>query len=946
MILGKGFGVVALWAMMSTSAYCQSGKMNAEGKSGAEIVLENDYVRYVIGTDGRDLNFVDKQTGTDYCAKKPGHNFARLKKAGKSHVPSAVSYAQGRITLEFGDAGVTAVIKVTAKKHYFVFEVESINDPDVDELSFANLAVTPAKYVGGMACVAYDDEFAACARALNLQTLTRVGGRPPVFSSRCFRKYGLVGAKVAVAGCPSTELRPVLKDVIRNEGLPYSPLGGPFALDAPENRGSYMWGYRMTAETIDKWIAMAKKAGFTHLHFERWYKSCGSYPINEKNFPGGLAGLKAVVDKIHAAGLKAGMHTFTGSISRNDPFVTPVPDKGLATDGEFTLASAIDEKVQTLVTVDDPGDLDTVWGYSSRGNVLRIDDELISYSGLSHKPPYGFTHCKRGACGTRVAFHKKGAAVYHLYTAYHEFRPDENSPLLGKVADAIADVCNTCGFDMVYLDGAGGMPGGWHANAKMSAAIFKRIKRPVLIETARWGAEDWPFHSRVGALDWPFWGVKRFIDARLHYVERHRKTYLLPSQLGWWSIHWPNYFMDAATPDGLEYLCCKALAWDAPISFVELTLNRLGRQHEYMTMVGRYERLRLAGYFSQAVKERLKKRRADFHLAQAPDGSWQFLPTDYAVHKVTGLNNGTNAWTVSNRFAAQPVRLRIKALYAAAPYDAPGGIVLADFGKSDEFAKGAAAKGVTRELIPSGEHVKIGGTSGRYSARNAGQSRRGAWTRATKVFTPLLDLSKHEALGVWVHGDGKGEILNFQLNTPRQYGPGCDEHYVKIDFEGWRYFELIRRERDCAQHGDHVWPYGGGYSYAVFRTPLTGKNIGTLNLYLNNLPAREEVTCFLSPIKALPAKKVKLREPTVTVGGKTIVFPVEMQSGWYVEFNSFSDCKLYDHYAKLIREVKPQGETPTLTAGENEVKFTCGGPAGYSLRAEVTVTSSGAPLRE
>ena len=66
--------------------------------------------------------------------------------------------------------------------------------------------------------------------------------------------------------------------------------------------------------------------------------------INEKNFPGGLDGFKAAADKIHAAGLKIGVHLFGPSISSNDPYITPVPDKRLAGVNCPPLAEDIDEK--------------------------------------------------------------------------------------------------------------------------------------------------------------------------------------------------------------------------------------------------------------------------------------------------------------------------------------------------------------------------------------------------------------------------------------------------------------------------------------------------------------------------------------------------------------------------------------------------------------------------
>ncbi len=84
---------------------------------------------------------------------------------------------------------------------------------------------------------------------------------------------------------------------------------------------------------------------------------------------------------------------------------------------------------------------------------------------------------------------------------------------------------------------------------------------------------------------------------------------------------------------------------------------------------------------------------------------------------------------------------------------------------------------------------------------------------------------------------------------------------------------------------------------------------------------------------------MKLRNPSVEIAGRRIVFPVTLESGSYLEFTLASDCKLYGERGELIQKVQPEGEVPVLGAGENEVKFACGGPEGFRARAEVTVIS-------
>ena len=100
----------------------------------------------------------------------------------------------------------------------------------------------------------------------------------------------------------------------------------------------------------------------------------------------------------------------------------------------------------------------------------------------------------------------------------------------------------------------------------------------------------------------------------------------------------------------------------------------------------------------------------------------------------------------------------------------------------------------------------------------------------------------------------------------------------------------------------------------------------------------------MSPIKALPLVAVKLKNPTVVIDAKRIVFPVEMESGSYLEFHSPTDCKLYDPQGKVIRTVTPSGDVPSLRPGANRVVFTCDHSTGPNPRAKVTIITHGDPL--
>ena len=118
-----------------------------------------------------------------------------------------------------------------------------------------------------------------------------------------------------------------------------------------------------------------------------------------------------------------------------------------------------------------------------------------------------------------------------------------------------------------------------------------------------------------------------------------------------------------------------------------------------------------------------------------------------------------------------------------------------------------------------------------------------------------------------------------------------------------------------------------------------------MSLWFNNLRPNEKSVCYLSPIKALPLVSVKLKNPAVVIGGKRIVFPVEMESGSYLEF----------HRPDRLQALRPQGRTDPrghahavmsrhLRPGANNVIFTCDHPTGPNPRAKVTIITHGEPL--
>ncbi len=909
---------------------------------GRGVILENQYIRYEIRADGRNEHWVDGRTGRDYAV--PNSPCARVKKGGKDFPVTGAAFKDGLLTFQFGEANVEAAIRITIKKTHFLWEVASLKGTGVEEFVFAEVPLT----LKGSP----DEPFVSSAMALNLQTL--VPGFPQPVSrlgASCFPRFGFAGAQVALVGCPTAELRRVMQEVVTNApALPKSALGGPWAWDAPSARGSYLFDFgNLNEKTVDDWIRLVQNLGFTQVDFHggRSFRF-GDCRVNPEVFPRGREGFTAAIDRLHQAGISAGLHTYAFFIDKKTPWVTPVPDLRLAKDSSFTLAEDLNVDAATVPVVESTENVSAVTGFFVRNSAtLRVEQELISYTGASKSAPYGFTRCKRGAYGTRAAAHPRGAKVDHLKECFGLFVPDPETTLLAEVAAATADFYNECGFDMIYLDALdgedilGGAENGWHYGSQFVFEIVKRLRKPALIEMSTFHHHLWYVRSRAGAWDHPRRAEKQFIDLHLAANETYQRM-LLPANLGWWAVkNWSGAQEERTFPDDIEYLCCKSLATDSGLSLMGIEPKNASGLSRMAEIFKRYETLRRSGRVPQSIKQRLSLPGDEFRLLELPGGGWEFRPARFDQQKVEMEGGTSQVWAVTNQFKSHPLRLRIEALMATGPWEASTNVLLADASSVGAFTSRASAPGVQSELALYGGVVRPGSTASlRFSATNMTASARGAWTKIERTFSPPLNLSGREGLGVWVHGDSQGEVLNLQLRSPEHVVAGIGDHYIVVDFTGWRYFELV--EPESRRWALYTWPYGDPYS--IYRESVDFHQVSLVSLWFNNLPPGKSVTCYLGPIKALPLLKSFVRHPAVTIGASRIIVPVELESGSYLEFNSLTDCKIYGPNGELKAEARPEGEIPTLAPGVNQLGFRCEPNDGTRARVNVTVMSEGAPV--
>ncbi|NLZ64556.1 MAG: hypothetical protein GX902_12190 [Lentisphaerae bacterium] len=922
------------------------------------IRIENDYCQWLIAEDGVNLRFLDKIHGIDWALHNPPAACAYVKKDGWRADACRVSFADGILTLYFSGAAGKAEIAVEIHAGFFVFTVLRV-EGDFDELAFINI---PTRLKAQA-----DEPFSASAIALSLQAnVEELPGPQEHLWSAAYRRFGFQGAQSGLVTAPFAKMRDYLKEMVgAAPGVPHSPLCGPWALDAELPRRTNIMACPSESD-VDDWIQFCQQLGITSIEFSGAI-DYGSYLPNPKVYPRGYDSVKAVTDKLHDAGIISGLHTMSFSIVKNCSWVTPVPDPRLAKERSYTLAAGISAEATEIPIVEDTSDLPELINYFIRRSMtLQIGDELIEFSGVRKSAPYAVLECRRGVHGTKAASHRQGAPVHHLKECWGCFAPDGDSTLYSEVAGRIAKCLTDCGFDFCYLDGLdgahiiGGEEARWYYSAKFTFEVFRQLSKPMMMEMATFHHHLWYVRSRMQAWDHCVRGHKKFINMHVYSNAQARRMFL-PLHLGWTALFpWVDSEHEPTYRDDIEYLWSKSLATDA-----NFTLQCIGPESmrqgawlkDFAETIRTYEKLRQKNVFPEEIKAKLSQPGSEFQLLKDHSGTWNFRPVQTARHKVEALDGQSNRWSFRNRFESQPLSFRLTALNSVAAYDSPEAITLVDFQQQGQFRDPgptdnilnsgkiytyqSSAPGVSSAICPAPPDGPAG-ICGRWSAVNQGlpevvptsapddryslldhcereyRLHQASWTSLVHYFPEPLDLSGHRALGLWLKGDGKGELANLILNS-RSYGETHMQHYIPVDFTGWRYFELVEPESE--RFDDYSWPFGC-CQYEVYRTKTNFANSRALFFWYNQIPRSGSVECLLSPVKALPLLEQKIVHPALSVNGQQVVFPVELSPGQYLECDS-SNCRLFDKNGDFLGDVTPQNPLPELQPGDNDLLFSC-----------------------
>ena len=861
--------------------------------------------RLTLSSNGQVQRFVDLRDGVNYAdASDTRFCVLRLQKSEAGVACDSVVQKKDTLIFSFPGTALTVKLLVAPGASYLTVDVLEITGGDFYSLQFARIPLT----------INYQkDDFAACAmsRKLNTKTLD-FPGKSNLLGGQCFKELGYEGAGVFLLGMPEFQLRQAMKQVVDQfvpGEMPVSRAGGPYAMDHPKNYGSYIISAEpITEQQVDEWVAHLSRFGINQVDFHQGQPfRQGDFHFNEKAYPNGVADFHKMSEAFGRHGILTGLHTYSALVDHRSIYVTPVPSKDLDILRSFTLAGDLSTDEQRVPVDESTREVSDVTGFLVRNSkIIRIDDELIVFGEPSRSAPYGFISCTRGAFGTKVSAHRKGAAVQQLTQIFGKLVPKMGSELFFEIARQTARAYNEGGFSMIYLDGLEGMyylsaadtELTWYYEELFVNEVLKYTKTPPLLEYSAFSTNLWYGRSRMGAWDAPHRGYKRFINEHIASNQASADRLYLPGQMGWVELcpsrgddadnfQYPIFFRE-----DVEWLGAKSLAGNYGLSYVDATMNdREPFVYRNGEILKNYDSLRRVGYFKPGILQQLRDPHADF-LLQKSGRDWQITAANYAHFLLRG--DDAHRFSYRNPYPEQAPMIRIECRHRLAAYRSPQSI----------------------DLLPLDETKPVG-------------------SMTVREFETPVDLSNHLGLGVWVYGDGKGQRINIRLESPAYLVSGFTDHFIEVNFTGWRYFALAE-----ADNGNYAGTAPNSLM-AEFREAVHFNSISKVSLSIKG----DTTHLRFRTIRALPLADFYLVNPALQTRERKITFKGRIKSGHFLEYTPGGRAVVYDAAGREISEMQPDRASFKVSKGDNSLLFSSADEPGQSAAVRITLrTNDSHPL--
>ncbi|MBQ4048871.1 MAG: hypothetical protein IJC93_10955 [Clostridia bacterium] len=399
------------------------------------------------------------------------------------------------------------------------------------------------------------------------------------------------------------------------EGLPHPTIDGEWAKTSPKAKEPYF--VISTDIPRDEQLRMAARAGVRSIYYGDPFASWGHFEINRRDYPGGEEEFCAFIADAKSHGVDVGFHTLSNFIQPQDAYVTPVPHPELLVMDTTELREPIGAEDTELYVAHANN-----FAKLSPLQIIRIGDELICYDHFDAER-LCLCGCRRGMFGTKADAYAAGTAVLRLWDhGYRTLFP--TLALQGTMADRIGDVIAMANVRRMSFDGLEGCKytgRGEYACSEYVRRVFSRTGSELLCDASI------PSHYRWHAHSYFNWGEPHYEHNRRGGMYNYRaknqlyfQRNLLPGMLGWYTLWTQTGRYEATTPENMEFILSRMVAFDAGMC---LTIDNLehGMTDAYLDLLRMWCEFIREVDVPETLRRRMQAEHSDWHLEKT-DGGW------------------------------------------------------------------------------------------------------------------------------------------------------------------------------------------------------------------------------------------------------------------------------------------------------------------------------------
>ena len=633
------------------------------------IILENASFRLVIGSNAVAKSLILKSNNEECIPKgesmplfastqeRPYDNevkLSRLNKLTTFQADTIYRQDKNKLVIGFETIPYKAVVeyKITTDYIWFTlvdFIIEEhgyriirkyMTLPQTSIFTLLQLPVKNRANFGEWLNVMWDDKVAV--NVLATDEFTQIDSEKrngySILTADAVREIKLKNTGVALIVCPSDKLMDKVAKVEDDFNLPK----GVQSRRSKLINASYIWSTDISLQNVDAYIKTAKDFGFRNIliYYPAFvegnsYWNLGDYIWKKSTYPNGKADMIKVLDKIKSAGIVPGLHILHSHIGRLSSYVRPVPDYRLNLVRNFQLSKDLSATDTTIYVEQNPEGSTT----AENCRILKVGNELVSYTSFTTSPPYMFTGCKRGADGTKANAATRGTQIGILdiseFLAQSVYVNQDND-LQDELADKIANIYNA-GFQFIYFDGAEGVNPPFNYNVPRGKyRVYKKLQpQPLFGEGAAKSHFSWHMLSGGNAFD-VFSAEEQKNAVRVHQLEQapRMKADFTRLNFGWLPYQLASEKTVGTQADVIEFVTSKAAAWDSPISmFGDLkAIAAHPRTCDIRGIIRLWEDVRAKNWLTESQKKLLQDPHQEYTLLVNGNGRYELQPYEQILN--------------------------------------------------------------------------------------------------------------------------------------------------------------------------------------------------------------------------------------------------------------------------------------------------------------------------